>query len=247
LQKLTRAYQKSFFQVSNGNVTVLEPKTGRGLYQYESDFGLFQALKGAGSSFGIITEFVYQIYPRPETLPTIILIYVEDQNDIRNLERAAMDGRYHLTWYVIYPFREMETSFQFKNVLNWRIGIGIKYLLHFLKITAGAKINPILVQVVDNAPEAGRYTGRYEAMEFLEEFGIKLAMTGIFANFIPNDVLDVHDYESLYMSDEEIGNEGLQGIATANLMGLSSQSIMDDFIFTHPLFGMHTIFFSNSF
>ena len=221
-------------------MTVLEPKTGRGLYQYESDYGLFQALKGAGSSFGIVTEFVYKIYPRPETLPTIVLIYMETESDIRNLERAAMDGRYHLTWYVIYPFRDAETSFQFKNILNWRIGIGIKYLLHFLKITAGAKINPILVQMVDNDPEAGRYTSRLEAMEFLEEFGIKLAMTGIFANLIPNDVLDVHDYESLYMSDEEIGNEGFQGIATANLMGLSSQSIMDDFIFTHPLFGMHT-------
>ena len=229
--------------MSNGNVTVLEAKTGRGLYQYESDHGLFQALKGAGSSFGIVTEFVYKIYARPETLPTILLVYMEDVLDIRNLERAAMDGRYHLTWYVIYPFREMEKSFQFKNILNWRIGIGIKYLLHFLKITAGAKVSPILIQMVDNDPEAGRYTGRYEALAFLEEFGIKVAMTGIFANFIPNDVLDVHDYESLCMSDEEIATGGFQGIATANLMGLSSQSIMNDFIFAHPLFGMHTILF----
>ncbi len=73
-------------------------------------------------------------------------------------------------------------------------------------------------------------------MEFLKEFGITLAKDDIFANILPN-MLDISDYESQYMTSEELKARGFQGVASANLMGLSSQHLLDDFIFNHPIFG----------
>lgn len=76
----------------------------------EDDHGLFEAMGGAGSSFGIVTEFLYKIYPRPETLPIISLVYIENAYDLRKLEKAAKDGRYHLSWFIPYAFRDLSLS-----------------------------------------------------------------------------------------------------------------------------------------
>ena len=97
-------------------------------------------------------------------------------------------------------------------------------------------MEPIFVQLVDNSPYAGASTNRHEAMEFLKEFDIRLAKDDIFANILPN-MLELTDYEQAYMSKEEIKRRGFQGVASANLMGLSSQHILDDFVFNHPVFG----------
>ena len=98
------------------------------------------------------------------------------------------------------------------------------------------KVEPVFAHLVDNSLNAGKYTDRHEAMEFLKEFGVKLAKDDIFANILPN-MLELTDYEEQYMSREEIKKRGFQGVASANLMGLSSQHILDDFIFNHPVFG----------
>ena len=36
------------------------------------DTDLWFALRGAGSSFAVVTEFLVRVWPRPETLPIII-------------------------------------------------------------------------------------------------------------------------------------------------------------------------------
>lgn len=98
-------------------------------------------------------------------------------------------------------------------------------------------VEPIFAHVVDNSPNAGQYTDRHEAMEFLKEFGIKLAKDDIFANILPN-MLELTDYEEQYMTAEEYKKRGFQGVASANLMGLSSHQVLDDFVFNHPVFGL---------
>ena len=98
------------FQVSKGNTSVVDPASGRAIYQLEQDFGLFQAMGGAGSSYGIVTEFLYKIYPRPETQPIISMIYIENPEDLRKLERAAQDGRFHVSWFVPYAFRDLSLT-----------------------------------------------------------------------------------------------------------------------------------------
>ena len=195
--------------VSKGNTSVIDPQSGAARFQLPHDFGLFEALKGAGSSFGIVTEFLYKIYPRPETLPIISLVYVEDPIDLRNLERASQDGRYHISWFVPYAFRDLSLSYN---------AIGIKVVPKILRKLAMKNVEPIFVHVVDNSPSAGRYTDRHEAMEFMKRFGIKLAKDDIFANILPN-MLELTDYEEQYMSKEEYRKRGFQGVASANLMG----------------------------
>ena len=86
---------------------MIEPYSGRALYQLENDRGLYEAMGGAGSSFGIATEFLYKIYPRPETQPIIAMIYIEDNYDLRKLEKAAKDGRFHVSWFIAYANRKL--------------------------------------------------------------------------------------------------------------------------------------------
>ena len=33
---------------------------------------LFFSLKGAGTSYGVVTEFLYKVYPVPETKPVLV-------------------------------------------------------------------------------------------------------------------------------------------------------------------------------
>ena len=47
---------------------------------YDND--LFFAMRGAGSSYGIATEFLYVINRTPETEAAVILVWINDMNDI---------------------------------------------------------------------------------------------------------------------------------------------------------------------
>jgi hypothetical protein len=50
---------------------------------------LFESLQLAGASYGIVTEFLYSIFPEPEVQPVITLIYIEDKSDLWKLDAAA--------------------------------------------------------------------------------------------------------------------------------------------------------------
>jgi hypothetical protein len=115
--------------------------------------------------------------------------------------------------------------------------LGIKIVPKLVKNRSFSKVEPIYIQLVDNSPNAGRYTDRHDAMEFLKTFGIRLAKDDIWAYTILPNMLELHDYESEYMTKEELKRRGWQGVATANLMGLSSLNVLDDFVFDHPVFG----------
>ena len=57
--------------------------------QMTYDNNLFKSLQLAGSSYGIVTEFLYRIFPTPETQPVITLIYIEDKADLWKIDAAA--------------------------------------------------------------------------------------------------------------------------------------------------------------
>ena len=78
--------------MSEANVTKLNPETGYYDMSHKDD-KLFRSLQLAGSSFGITTEFVYRVYDTPEVRPCLVLIYIDDESDLRNFESAAFDGR----------------------------------------------------------------------------------------------------------------------------------------------------------
>ena len=53
------------------------------------DHNLFKSLQLAGSSFGIVTEFHYRIFPEPEVQSAIALVYIEDKSDLWKIDAAG--------------------------------------------------------------------------------------------------------------------------------------------------------------
>lgn len=82
-----------FFQIS----TV--PSSG------END--LFYALKGAGSSYGVVTNFVYRVHPRPETKAVLVFLFVTSHRDFAKLQKISDRGRYMVSAYRIQRFRKL--------------------------------------------------------------------------------------------------------------------------------------------
>ena len=38
------------------------------------------------------------------------MIYIETPQDLRRLEQAAQDGRFHVSWFVPYAFRDISLT-----------------------------------------------------------------------------------------------------------------------------------------
>lgn len=64
------------------------------VYDHTSDTNLRYAMRGSGASFGIVTEFLYKVYPRPETLSCLTFTYLRSSKDFERLYKAGQDGRY---------------------------------------------------------------------------------------------------------------------------------------------------------
>ena len=65
---------------------------------YDND--LFFAMRGAGSSFGIATEFLYVINRTPETEAAVILVWINDMKDLWRIQEAAYKTN-RLFWVVM--------------------------------------------------------------------------------------------------------------------------------------------------
>ena len=98
--------QSNFVQVSRSNTTQVYPFTkhfSSGIYEH----GLFESLQQGGSSFGIVTEFHYKIYPTPEILPALVMVYIDDKSDLWKFEAAVNYNRkYHLCLHTAYFFTQ---------------------------------------------------------------------------------------------------------------------------------------------
>ena len=53
---------------------------------YTDNTDLWFALRGAGISFAIVTEFVVNVFPRPETLPILMPVNINSVKDFANIE-----------------------------------------------------------------------------------------------------------------------------------------------------------------
>ena len=50
------------------------------------------ALRGAGPSYGIVTEFLYKVYNHPETYSCVLLIYIEN-GSVKRLDSKTFSGK----------------------------------------------------------------------------------------------------------------------------------------------------------
>ena len=67
---------------------------------------LWFAMKGAGTSFGITTEFKYKVYEKPETKPAVFLAYIHGPSDFKKIESVVEAGRFQVTGFKYSFFRK---------------------------------------------------------------------------------------------------------------------------------------------
>ena len=90
--------------IVDDNTTTIVYKNGKRVKEiYDHDLvpNLRYGLRAAGPSFGIVTEFLYKVYPHPETLSCVILVYIKTGKDLEKLVKAGQDGRYGIS--IIQP------------------------------------------------------------------------------------------------------------------------------------------------
>ena len=95
---------------------------------------------------------------------------------------------------------------------------------------------PVPIFMVDN--KRPLITDREEAVQFLQNYGVKVTGADKILSYLLPTEADPYDYEGLYLPEEEYRSKGPQGIASANLMGLTSLHLLDNFFWKHPVFGM---------
>ena len=88
-QMVTAAGQ--ILHVTKDNVT--EASTGT-LVKMPDNTDLFRSLRGAGASMGIVTEFLYKVYSKPETLPIVVPVFINSKDDFERLIALAEEGQF---------------------------------------------------------------------------------------------------------------------------------------------------------
>ena len=101
----------SIARVNEKKAEVWRVGGAREIVELTPENDLWFALRGAGTSFGVVTEFLYTVHPGPETLPVLIPVMLDslqvilmilrktfknnDGQDVAAMERAASNTK---TW-----------------------------------------------------------------------------------------------------------------------------------------------------
>ena len=54
---------------------------------------ILMGLRGAGASFGVITQFLVRVHPVPETLASVVPVWISSERDLARVQAAAESGR----------------------------------------------------------------------------------------------------------------------------------------------------------
>ena len=119
---------------------------------------MFFALRGAGSSYGVVTQFKYIVHETPETLPAILLAWADSSSDLQAIKAAGQESSdYSITISEEFardfwqnPQVALIYKFLFPPIMTVLRKIGKK--LH------GTDSFPVFLTVTDITPEAGRTT-----------------------------------------------------------------------------------------
>ena len=221
-------------KASENNVTLYNTESNRH-EQVENSFGLYRSLQLAGSSFGVVTEFHYRIFQGPEILPSIALVYIEDRADLWKLQKAGLDGRYSISMHISMWFTPIDL---FDKEMRSRTIF--RLLLKFLPKLQFRRASPVIIAIVENFPRKYQLkTNKEKAYKFLEDHGLRVAVKGKLSEMYQPSSLDYQDYESVYLSQEQITREGFRPIISANFMNITNIKSIDHLLMHHPLFGIH--------
>ena len=105
----------------------------------------------------------------------------------------------------------------------------------------GKPVLPTIVSVVDLQSNTGRSPAK-SALAFMKSFGLDVALDniGLYERFNLDKInLAVEDQEAIYMTHDEMKQEGFHAITSANYNGLYSYKPLEDIFLYDPDFGMH--------
>ena len=221
--------------VNDDNTTIIQNEYGDSVHQvhpHTHDTNLRYALRRAGASYGIVTEFVYKVFQHPETLSVVALAFLKDQHDLQNLVHAGQEGRYAISITQPMFYRRPKPA----HLTAW----GFIKVPQIVKFKAGQKVLPTAVSIVDLKSNNGK-TDPGSALAFLQKYGIEVAEAGeTFMESVGFDRvnLSVDDNESVYMTHDELKAEGYHTMTSANANGFQSFNAIADTFLYHPKFGM---------
>ncbi|XP_023338544.1 uncharacterized protein LOC111709168 [Eurytemora carolleeae] len=197
--------------------------------QYEND--LFFAMRGAGSSYAIATEFLYTIHPTPETNPAVLLVWVTDKTDLWKLQAAATGS----SKYSVSVNNEFAGDFwnNFKTRIVYKF---LPTILTSLKIIHRSGDLPLFLTITDIRPYAGEFTDPVEAARFLEKYGVNLVYTNpvIVKAF---DSFARYLYE-MNIKEQEVQPAGEYHLAGVHLGGMADTTALEEVFFRNPTFGI---------
>ena len=214
-------------QVSN--LTATDPRAAHDLW-----FGLH----GAGASFGIVTEFLYTVHPSPETLASVLPVWVSDHEDLQAIERAAWSpkGRgFQIGLYSLYYLKAARQPWAYPALSMGKMMLDLKTLW------AGEPGQPLVLSVADVRNEAGRRTNSQEVVDLLESHGVRLITSSSwFLDILAGEAgaLGMQDYEGEYLGQSEKIKVGPQGMTSANLGGINTVDAVESVLLTSPVFGV---------
>ena len=221
-------------KISETNITVIDPYTGYQRY-INDHHNLFRSLQFAGPSYGITTEFHYRIFDGPELLPIFALVYIDDDKDLLNFQRATADGRYSLTLYTYHFFTP--PNLLSRDMIGPNVLRGISKFLPFLRLQRKRPIAAIFI--VDNYPVKNQLrTDKDAAYAFLKKYKMKFAVDGKLANYLQGPSGSVYNYQTGYQTPEQIKRLGARPFVSASFWNATSVLSFSKLFMHHPLFGL---------
>lgn len=216
--------------------TAIEFPQARTILHTENN-NLFFALRGAGSSYAVVTEFLYIIHHTPETLPAILLAWADNQDDLDAIQRAGQDS----DSYSVTISQEFTHTF-WQNGLTTNIYKDLfppimAAIRNIGRLRDGVDSYPMFLTVTDISPGAGRHTAVIPAAEYVKSKGVRMVIQNNLFQAIFH-ILGSILYNA-NIEEQEQWAPGEYNLATFNFGSLSNHDTFSDIFFNDPYFGTH--------
>ena len=214
-------------------------ENGKTIYSHvhQANSDLFHGLKYAGSSFGIVTKFTYQVEKRPETLPVSVFIVIENHLDIERLGKLSDETNLHVSITRFMHFEQPE--FSLGNIEAWLSGWLWMLFRQF------HDVEPVVALFAD-MNTTSRFTSLSKVMESLERYEIKTAIPntfGIYQGLIWLSGLDrliphILNYETNHFGRARGKQMKPFGVVSANQIIIRNPDVFETVAFDDKDFGV---------
>merc|ERR1712106_612666 len=217
--------------VDKDKTDIFYPAASVRIISHTESNNLFFALRGAGSSFGVVTEFLYMINQMPEADPAVLLCWVESEADLTAIHNAAKATND----YSITVSQEFANKFWKKELTQvvYELYSGIMTGLKNLNRKSGF---PVPMTVTDITPTSGHKTDSNKAAAYMRSNGVRM----VFENDLVTSVF--HKFaEYLYgnnMVEQQSWEPNTYFLASLNFGGLENSDSFKDIFFNDPSFGV---------